>query len=85
MVAGVLIRTVPQQSNEVYWTLKNMEGVATIIRVFGRYDLVLMIRALDLDAAGKLMDKIRAVEGIASTETLIAAPPPEPQRERGPV
>ncbi len=84
MVAGVLIRTVPQKSNDVYWTLKDMEGVATIVRVFGRYDLVLMIRALDLDAAGKLMDKVRAVEGIASTETLIAAPPPAPERDRAP-
>ncbi len=76
MVAGVLIRTVPEKTDEVYWTLKNMEGVATIVRVFGRYDLVLMIRALDLDAAGKLMDRVRGIAGIASTETLIAAPPP---------
>jgi DNA-binding Lrp family transcriptional regulator len=77
MVAGVLIRTAPQKSEEVYWKLKNMEGVANIVRVFGRYDLVLMIRALDIDAAGKLVAKIRAIEGVTYTETLIAAPPPE--------
>ena len=77
MVAGMLIRTVPQKSEEVYWKLKNLEGVANIVRVFGRYDLVLMIRALDIDAAGKLVTKIREVEGITHTETLIASPPPE--------
>jgi DNA-binding Lrp family transcriptional regulator len=77
MVAGVLIRTDPQKSEEVYWKLKNMEGVANIVRVFGRYDLVLMIRALDIDAAGKLVAKIRGIEGVTYTETLIAAPPPE--------
>jgi len=77
MVAGVLIRTDPQKSEEVYWKLKNMEGVANIVRVFGRYDLVLMIRALDIDAAGKLVAKIRQIEGVGYTETLIAAPPPE--------
>ena len=77
MVAGVLIRTDPQKSEEVYWKLKNMEGVANIVRVFGRYDLVLMIRALDIDAAGKLVAKIREIEGVGYTETLIAAPPPE--------
>jgi uncharacterized protein with GYD domain len=77
MVAGVLIRTDPQKSEEVYWKLKNMEGVANIVRVFGRYDLVLMIRALDIDAAGKLVAKIRKTEGVGYTETLIAAPPPE--------
>jgi DNA-binding Lrp family transcriptional regulator len=77
MVAGMLIRTAPQRSKEVYWKLKNLEGVANIVRVFGRYDMVLMIRALDIDAAGKLVAKIREVEGITYTETLIAAPPPE--------
>jgi DNA-binding Lrp family transcriptional regulator len=77
MVAGVLIRTDPQKSEEVYWKLKNMEGVANIVRVFGRYDLVLMIRALDIDAAGKLVAKIRQIGGVTYTETLIAAPPPE--------
>lgn len=78
MVAGVLIRTAPQRSKEVYWKLKNMEGVANIVRVFGQYDLVLMIRALDIDAAGKLVAKIREIEGVSYTETLIAAPPPDP-------
>jgi DNA-binding Lrp family transcriptional regulator len=77
MVAGMLIRVTPQKSKEVYWKLKNMEGVANIVRIFGRYDMVLMIRALDIDAAGKLISKIREVDGIISTETLIAAPPPE--------
>jgi uncharacterized protein with GYD domain len=64
MVAGVLIRTDPQKSEEVYWKLKNMEGVANIVRVFGRYDLVLMIRALDIDAAGKLVARIRQIGGV---------------------
>ncbi len=77
MVAGMLIRTTPQKSKEVYWKLKNLEGVANIVSVFGRYDMVLMIRALDIDAAGKLVAKIREVDGITSTETLISAPPPE--------
>ncbi len=77
MVAGMLIRVSPQKSKEVYWKLKNMEGVANIVRIFGRYDLVVMIRALDIDAAGKLISKIREIEGIIFTETLIAAPPPE--------
>jgi hypothetical protein len=36
-----------------------------------------MIRALDLDAASKLISKIREVDGIIYTETLIIAPPPD--------
>jgi DNA-binding Lrp family transcriptional regulator len=77
MVAGILIRTTPQKTKEVFHTLKNMEGVANIVNVFGRYDMVLMIRALDIDAASKLVTRIREIDGISYTETLIMAPPPE--------
>ncbi|NIS60176.1 MAG: Lrp/AsnC family transcriptional regulator [Proteobacteria bacterium] len=77
MVAGVLIKTEPKKTKEVYRQLRNMEGVANIVAVFGSYDMVLMIRALDLDAASKLIARIREVDGIISTETLIAASPPE--------
>jgi len=77
MVAGLLVRTEPKKTKEVYRQLKDMEGVANIVNVFGRYDMVLMIRALDLDAASKLISKIREVDGIIYTETLIIAPPPD--------
>ena len=72
MVAGVLINTEPTKTNSVYEQLKNMEGIANITAVFGRFDLVVMIRALDLDAGSKLISKIRNVAGITATETLIA-------------
>ena len=77
MVAGILIRTTPQKTKEVFQKLKNMEGVANIVNVFGRYDMVLMIRALDIDAASKLVARIREIDGVSYTETLIMAPPPE--------
>ena len=72
LVAGVLINTEPSKTNEVYEKLKSLEGVANITATFGRFDLVVMIRALDLDAGSKLIAKIREVEGVTATETLIA-------------
>jgi DNA-binding Lrp family transcriptional regulator len=72
MVAGVLINTDPAKTKKVYEQLKSLEGVANITAVFGRFDLVVMIRALDLDAGAKLIAKIREVEGVTATETLIA-------------
>jgi DNA-binding Lrp family transcriptional regulator len=72
MVAGVLINTDPAKTREVYAKIKSLEGVANITAVFGRFDLVVMIRALDLDAGTKLIAKIRSVEGVTATETLIA-------------
>ena len=72
MVAGVLINTDPSKTRDVYEKLKSLEGVANITAVFGRFDLVVMIRALDLDAGSKLIAKIRKVDGVTATETLIA-------------
>jgi nitrate reductase NapAB chaperone NapD len=72
MVAGVLIKVGPNKTREAYDQIKIIEGVHNITAGFGRFDLVVMIRALDLDAAGKLVSKIRCVEGVLSTETLIA-------------
>jgi hypothetical protein len=72
MVAGVLIKTDPAFTKAAYEELKSLEGVANITAVFGRFDLVVMIRALDLDAGSKLIAKIRSVKGVRATETLIA-------------
>jgi DNA-binding Lrp family transcriptional regulator len=72
MVAGVLINTNPSKTKDVYEKLKCLEGVANITAVFGRFDLVVMIRALDLDAGSKLISKIRNIDGVTATETLIA-------------
>ena len=72
MVAGVLINTDPAKTKQAYEQLKSLEGVANITAVFGRFDLVVMIRALDLDAGAKLIAKIREVDGVTATETLIA-------------
>ncbi len=72
MVAGVLINTDPSKTRDVYENLKSQEGVANITAVFGRFDLVVMIRALDLDAGSKMISKIRNIAGVTATETLIA-------------
>ena len=72
MVAGVLIKTDPNKTKSVYEHIKSLEGVANITAVFGRFDIVVMIRALDIEAAGKMISKIRGVDGVLSTETLIA-------------
>jgi len=72
MVAGVLIKTEPAKTKKVSEALRGIEGVANITAVFGRFDLVVMIRAIDLDAAAKLIARIRDVDGVVATETLIA-------------
>ena len=51
-----------------------MEGLSYVNMLFGRYDMVALVRALDLEAAATIVAKIREVEGVTSTETLVVRP-----------
>jgi len=51
--------------------IKKVEGVKTIYPVFGRYDLTVQVEAPALEELSHLTDKIRAIAGVLSTESLI--------------
>ena len=74
MVAGVLICCEPQKEGEVLDALRKLEGLAYVHPLFGRYDMVALIRALDLHAASEIVGQIRAIDGVTSTETLVVRP-----------
>ncbi len=74
MVAGVLIRCAPQKEAEVLDALRKLEGLSYVHLLFGRYDMVALIRALDLHAASEVVGQIRAIDGVVSTETLVVRP-----------
>ena len=74
MFAGVLIKTDAAKTKAAYEQIRSIEGVANLTAVFGRFDLVAMIRALDINAGATIIGKIRNVDGVISTETLIATP-----------
>lgn len=74
MVAGVLIRCEPQKESEVLEALRKLEGLAYVYQLFGRYDMVALIRSLDLHAASEVVGRIRGIEGVTSTETLVVRP-----------
>jgi DNA-binding Lrp family transcriptional regulator len=74
MVAGVLIRCEPQKETEVLDTLRKLEGLSYVYPLFGRYDMVALIRALDLHAASEVVSRIRALDGVVYTETLVVRP-----------
>jgi DNA-binding Lrp family transcriptional regulator len=74
MVAGVLIRCDPQKEVEVLEALRKLEGLSYVYTLFGRYDMVALVRALDLHAASEVVGRIRAIDGVQSTETLVVRP-----------
>src|SRR5215467_3419835 len=71
--AIVLLTTERDKTNKVAETLADTEGVSEVYSVAGRYDLAAIVRATDNDQLAKVVtERIRAVPGIVSSETLIA-------------
>lgn len=71
--AIVLLNTERDKTNKVAETLADLDGVTEVYSVAGRYDLAAIVRASDNDQLAKVVtERIRAVAGITSSETLIA-------------
>ena len=71
--ALVLLKIARDKVNDVGEALAEMGGITEVYSVAGRYDLVAVIRVKDNhDLADLVTDKIRQVEGILDSETLIA-------------
>lgn len=74
VAAGILIKTTPGKTTPVLEAVRGIEGVTQALGVFGRYDVVVMCEAKDLDEVAEIVvSKIRAVDGVRDTETLIVA------------
>jgi DNA-binding Lrp family transcriptional regulator len=71
--AGVLLRVDAPKAKEILSEIRKIEGVKNAVGVFGRYDIVVMLEAKDVDELGRIVtEKIAAIPGVRSTETLIA-------------
>lgn len=71
--AVVLIEAEADKITDLAKQLVEIEGVHEVFSVAGRYDLVAIIRvAENQDVADVVSSRIRHLDGIAKTETLIA-------------
>jgi len=72
VTAIVLLKTSRDAVNEVAERLVDMKGISEVHSVAGRYDLVVVIRVPDNQALADIVtDRIRSIDGIESSETLI--------------
>jgi DNA-binding Lrp family transcriptional regulator len=73
VTAVVLIKARTAQINELAQALVEVEGVAEVFSVAGRYDLVAIVRAArNEDLAEIVSQRMQQVAGIVDSETLIA-------------
>jgi len=71
--AIVLLITERDKTNKVAEAIADTEGVSEVYSVAGRFDLAVIVRVKDNDELAKVVtERIRAVDGITTSETLIA-------------
>ena len=73
VTAIVLLSVARARVGEVADKLAATEGISEVYSVAGRYDLVAMVRVrTNEDLADIVTNRLQRIEGIESTETLIA-------------
>ncbi len=69
-----LVRVEPVKDNILYETIKGLPEVKEVITTYGEFDMIIKIEVDSLDALDNFVfSKLRTIEGIVSTTTLISA------------
>ena len=72
MKTFVLCKLAPGKEQEAVRTIRSLEGVVEVYMVFGGWDMILAAEADTVDKLSNLIvSRIRAVPGVAATETLV--------------
>lgn len=71
-----LISIEPGKASEIFEKVKNIEGAESSEAVAGPYDIVARIEVSSLeDLTGTVFNKIREIDGVTNTTTLIVVEP----------
>lgn len=70
--AYILLKTVIAKEHEVAQALQEIEEVVEVKVVFGEYDIVTKVHVKDIKRLDEIVTKIRKIDGVAVTSTLIA-------------
>ncbi|RJS89652.1 Lrp/AsnC family transcriptional regulator [Candidatus Bathyarchaeota archaeon] len=72
-----LVRVKPLKDREIYRRIKEFPEVKEVVMTYGEYDLVVEVEVGSLDELDSfIFDKLRVIEGVEATTTLIEANPP---------
>lgn len=73
VTAVVLIRAETDKVDELAGAIAECEGVSEVFSVAGQYDLVVLVRVKENEQLAEVISgRIRKLQGVVGTETLIA-------------
>lgn len=70
------MNVVPGKEKSVFNSLDQVEGVREILHVFGEYDFIAIVDVEGMSTLNAVVDEVREVEGVTSTQTIIGAEMP---------
>lgn len=71
-----LSRLKPAKFRDVYRTLKTCPEVKELVSTYGEYDLIIRVSSTSLEDLGNfIFNRLRAIDGVQATTTLIEAKP----------
>ncbi len=73
VVAVCMINVELGKEAHVRRKLSMFEGVRELLHLFGEYDFLLILESPELRQINYIVDKIREIEGVTSTKTIIGA------------
>jgi DNA-binding Lrp family transcriptional regulator len=74
IVSYTLARVLPAQDKEVHTQVTALEEVKRVVLTYGLYDMMITIETENIEELDyTVFNKIRKIEGIVSTTTLIGA------------
>jgi DNA-binding Lrp family transcriptional regulator len=70
-IGFVLIKAAPKHEHHVYIKILQLPEVIELHPLFGKYDLLAVVKAEDFEELGGIItNKIRTVKGVIDTKTL---------------
>ncbi len=74
VVSYTLARVQPAKDVQVYYKVKELPEVEEVITTYGEYDLIVKVNVDSLERLDEFVfNKLRTIEGVESTTTLIHA------------
>lgn len=71
-----LLNVEPGSERDIYNDLEGREGVKEVLHVFGEYDFITIIEVEGLTKLNDIVDEIREISGVTTTQTIIGAEMP---------
>ena len=70
--AAILVKTSPPKPvPEISSNIIKIEGVESVYEVTGDNDILVMVRVQSIEEVNRCIDRIRSIEGVAGTNTMI--------------